>query len=88
MRDLWLIVLSLIACPAWFLLARSVIRAVPPEPLWRAPFDTGPNEPCWTEEISRHGGLVYARSQCVNDALMEMDARTGRGDFPVPSGGG
>jgi hypothetical protein len=41
-------------------------------------------EPCWQETIGREGDRVHARSQCVDDVLMEMDARAARGDFPIP----
>ena len=34
--------------------------------------------------IARSGGLSYGRGQCVNDALMQMDARAARRDFPIP----
>ena len=47
--------------------------------------DTGPGaEPCWSEEIGRDGHFSYARAQCPNDLLMELDARARRRDFPIP----
>ena len=36
---------------------------------------TAPAEPCWTEDLESDGATVYARAECVNEALMEMDAR-------------
>ncbi len=48
--------------------------------------DPGPADPCWTEEIGREGELRYCRGQCVDDLLMETDARAARGEFPVPRG--
>jgi len=47
-------------------------------------------EPCWTEEVAEDGDRKLARSLCVDDVLMEMDARAVRGDFPIPrsDGGG
>jgi hypothetical protein len=41
-------------------------------------------EPCWDEEIARHGRLSYGRYRCVHDDLMELDARAARQDFPIP----
>jgi hypothetical protein len=41
-------------------------------------------EPCWTEDRGSDGRRGLARAECVNDALMEMDARAARGDFPIP----
>ena len=46
--------------------------------------EAGPLEPCWTETIVSDGRYVYARSQCPNLLLMELDARAARGDFPIP----
>jgi hypothetical protein len=50
----------------------------------RQPLDTGPAEPCWTEEIRRDGALSLARGECVKSMLMELDKRAARGDFPIP----
>jgi hypothetical protein len=59
---------------------REVIAGRP-----RQYIDTGPTfEPCWTEELGRGRQLIYARSLCVNDPLIELDARAARGDFPIP----
>jgi hypothetical protein len=49
----------------------------------RRTLDTGPAEPCWTEEIGREGALSLGRGECVHDMLMELDERAARGDFPV-----
>ena len=51
---------------------------------FRDSIDTGPFEPCWTEAIESDGRYRYSRGQCVNDLLMELDARARRGDFPLP----
>lgn len=51
----------------------------------RQALDTGPGEPCWSEEIRREGPLSLGRGQCVNEALLELDKRAARGDFPVPN---
>ena len=52
------------------------------------PEPSAPDEPCWTEEIASDGRHFHGRSHCVNDALMEADARIGSGDFPNPHQGG
>ena len=49
----------------------------------RRQLDTGPAEPCWTEEIGRDERLVLARAHCPHDLLMELDARAARWDFPA-----
>ena len=54
---------------------------------WPRIIDTGPGAPCWTEEIGRDDRYVYARSECVDDALMELDDRARRGAFPFEPGG-
>lgn len=41
-------------------------------------------EPCWTELLGQEGCRTFARGQCVDDVLMEMDARAARGEFPIP----
>ena len=46
-----------------------------------------PLEPCWTEEIGHDGRYVYGRARCVNDDLMDVDARAARGEFQIPHGG-
>jgi hypothetical protein len=53
---------------------------------WPGPDRSRRGEPCWQETIGREGDRVHARSQCVDDVLMEMDARAARGDFPIPTG--
>ena len=50
----------------------------------RQPIDTGPVQPCWIEEVGRDGRIVYARAQCPNHLLLELDARARRHDFPIP----
>ena len=40
-----------------------------------------PQEPCWTEEIGRDANLVYGRTECVHDALMDLDRRAAAGEF-------
>ncbi|MEA3044072.1 MAG: hypothetical protein QOH47_1910 [Sphingomonadales bacterium] len=35
-------------------------------------------EPCWTEAIASDRRYRYARAQCVDDVLMEADARMRR----------
>ena len=67
------------------LLAREFFRLAPePRFDWRGPVDTGPAEPCWTEEIAADGRYSYARSHCPHDLLMEMDDRARRDDYPIP----
>jgi len=65
-----------------FLARRTDARAVRPKP-----DPIAPDEPCWTEEIVSDGRHYYGRSHCVNDELMEADARIGSGDFPNPHQG-
>ena len=73
-------------------LCLRLFARMPDDPALRAliagkprPFlDTGPAQACWTEEIGRDGVYAFARAQCPNDALMELDARARRGDFPIP----
>ena len=75
--------LSFAPCMA---LAHAFLRLPPlPGSNWRAPLDTGPEEPCWTEEIVSDGRYLYARSHCPHDLLMELDERARRGDYPVPN---
>jgi hypothetical protein len=42
---------------------------------------TGPQEPCWTEEVASDGRHLYGRSGCFHEELAEMDARARRGEF-------
>ncbi|TMJ17314.1 MAG: hypothetical protein E6G92_13360 [Alphaproteobacteria bacterium] len=58
------------------------LEPAPAEP-GRQLLDTGPAEPCWTEEVGRDGALSLRRGECVHDMLIELDARAARGDFPV-----
>ena len=71
---------ALLVC---WLLARRIMRIPPPVFDRPAPLDTGPVGPCWTEEIPSDDRFRYARSQCVNDPLIELDARAQRRDFPI-----
>ena len=71
---------ALLVC---WLLARRIMRIPPPVFDRPAPLDTGPVEPCWTEEIASDGRFRYGRSQCVNAPLIELDARAQRRDFPI-----
>lgn len=48
------------------------------------PDRTASDEPCWTEEIASDGRYVHGRSHCVNEELMEADARARSGDFTNP----
>ena len=68
-----------LAGPAIALLVE--LRGRAPAGRERPPRDT---EPCWTEQLGADDRLTYARSQCVDDVLMEMDAKAARGDFPIP----
>ena len=43
-----------------------------------------PLEPCWTEEIGHDGRYRYGRARCVNDDLMDVDARAARGEDQFP----
>ena len=63
-------------------LARALSR-LPPSPAFesRPPLETGSAEPCWTEAIISDGRYRYARSECVDDLLMELDARAKREEF-------
>lgn len=58
-------------------------RGPAPERDTTQPLDTGPAEPCWSEEIGRNGPFRLARAHCPHDLLMELDARAARGDFPL-----
>jgi hypothetical protein len=51
------------------------------------PDRAAPDESGWTETIASDDRHSYGRSHCVNDALMEMDARARSGDFPLPGWG-
>ena len=62
----------------------SCLDMPPPEFGWRAPLDSGPAKPCWTEAIESDGRFGYAREGCVHDLLMELDARARRDDYPIP----
>ena len=72
-----------LALPALVLI--RLVRVDPDAFYARGPIDTGPYTPCWTETIRSEGGLILGRAECVNDVLMEMDARAARGDFPIPA---
>ena len=86
MLELLAILACFAALPACFLLARWFERFLPAPPDLNEPFYLGPSEPCWTEEIVSDGRYTYARRECVNDVLMELDARARRGDPPfVPT---
>ena len=87
MLDLLAVLLSFAGFPAFFVLARKLDRLLAAAPERSMPIDTGPVEPCWTEEIASDGRFLHARSQCVDDLLMELDARARRGDFPFYMGG-
>ncbi len=78
------ILLSIAGVAAGFLLVALVGRPVSAWLRHKEPLDTGPAEPCWTEAIASDGRYRYARSQCVHDPLMELDARAARNDFPIP----
>jgi hypothetical protein len=54
---------------------RAVLSVPAPTFEWRAPLDTGPDEPCWNEELRSDGRFHFVRSQCVHDCLMELDRR-------------
>ena len=43
-----------------------------------------PLEPCWTEEIGHDGRYRYGRACCVNDDLMDVDARAAKGVYQIP----
>ena len=43
-----------------------------------------PLEPCWTEEIGHDGRYRYGRACCVDDDLMDVDARAARGVYQMP----
>jgi hypothetical protein len=43
-----------------------------------------PLEPCWTEEIGHDGRYSYGRACCVDDDLMDVDARAARGVYQMP----
>jgi hypothetical protein len=60
------------------------IGPAPRPAIGRQPIDTGPAEPCWSEEIGGDGRYRLARRHCPHALLMEMDARAARGDFPIP----
>ena len=49
--------------------------------------EAAPDEPCWTETIASGSRHSHGRSHCLNDELMEMDARARSGDFPIPGQG-
>ena len=82
MLELLAILAGLAAFPAFFLLAWWIGRFLPDPPHLNEPFYVGPSEPCWTEEIVSDGRYTYARQECVNDLLMELDARARRGEPP------
>ena len=86
MELLW-ILLAFAVFPLSILGGRALLRPSPHEKAWPRIIDTGPGAPCWTEEIGRDDRYVYARSECVDDALMELDDRARRGAFPFEPGG-
>jgi hypothetical protein len=86
MELLW-ILLAFAAFPLSILGGRLLVRAFPDDSELPRIIDTGPGEPCWTEEIGRDERFVYTRSECVDDALMELDDRARRGAFPFYQGG-
>ena len=81
MEWVW-IVLAYAAFPLCLGLGRAIDKLMPFESRVSKRIDTGPDEPCWTEEIGSDDRYLYARSQCVNEELIEMDARMRRGDYP------
>jgi hypothetical protein len=57
---------------------------------WRADPEhsaTLPYRPCWTEEIESDRRYRYARGQCVNEELIELEARL-QWETPNAFGGG
>jgi hypothetical protein len=82
-QDVLTILFAFAGAAAAALIIARFSRADPAELLGRRPLDTGPGEPCWTEEIGREGALSLGRGQCVDDMLMELDRRAARGEFPV-----
>ena len=86
MELLW-ILLAFAVFPLSVLGGRLLLRPFPDENELARIIDSGPGAPCWTEEIGRDEHYVYARSECVDDALMELDDRARRGAFPFDPGG-
>lgn len=84
MIELFLIVLSVAFFPVGLGLMWCIVRPAPGWPDAIQPLDTGPVEPCWSEEIGRAGPYRLGRAHCPHALLMELDARAARGDFPVP----
>ena len=93
MLELISILIGIAAFAGTLRLCISLFGQMPADPELRALIagaarqfhDTGPGaEPCWSEEIARDGRFTYARAQCPNDLLMELDARAHRRDFPIP----
>lgn len=88
MLELLAILGSFAAIPACFFLGRWIVSLFPAAVLdVTEPFHVGPSEPCWTEAIVSDGRYSYARGQCVNDVLIELDGRARRGEWPfIPIG--
>lgn len=85
MQDLLVLLAALGVFAHLILLAREFCRLTPePRFDWRGPVDTGPEAPCWTEEIVSDGRFHYSRGHCPHDLLRELDARADRGDYPIP----
>ena len=84
MLELLAILMVLLSFGTCLYLARALSR-LPPAPAFelRPPLDTGPAEPCWTEEIPSDGRFRYARSHCDHDLLMERDSRARVRDFSI-----
>ena len=84
MLELLALLMVVMAFGPLLYLAHALSR-LPPSPVFelRAPLETGSAEPCWTEAIVSDGRYHYARSECVDDWLMELDARAKREDFPI-----
>ena len=85
MLELLAIFAVLLSFAPFMFLAHAFVR-LSPAPVfdWRGPLDSGPEEPCWTEEIVSDGRYRYARSHCPHDLLMELDERARRDDYPIP----
>ena len=80
-----LLAILVLLAPGAVLHLAAVVLASGPSPVlaWRAPLDTGPAAPCWTEAMPSDGRFRYARSECVHDMLMELDALAAVGEFPI-----
>lgn len=84
MLELLALLMVLLSFGPCLYLARALSR-LPPGPALesRPPLDTGPAEPCCTEEIISDDRFRYARSHGEHDMLMELDARARVNDFPI-----